>query len=114
MNNKQRLPFERENLNKVERDSRKVNCVKFNTNNSLAHELTKAKVAFFLQKCGKKFLTECKFCDGSGEADVYCISDDVCYEITHSETREHALAKKYPVSEIRVIKSNKLRRCDLE
>ena len=72
---------------------------KFNTHNTIEHELAKCKVIFDLKKQGKEVYAEAIFRNGA-RADVFIPEDYRVIEILHSETEKEALTKKdyYPFS----------------
>lgn len=88
---------EREALNLIEISSRKMNVVKLNTHNTIAHELAKTAVAYYRIKLGHNIITEAKFKTG-GICDVVDVSNGEIIEILASETKEEAekKVKKYP------------------
>jgi len=83
-----------------------MNCVRFNTNNTVAHEIKKAEICFELQEAGKTFICEGEFVNGGGKCDICCLDDGVCIELVHSESKEsiEKKRKKYPlpINEVKV------------
>jgi len=74
-----------------------LNCVRFFRNNTIKHEMAKAKLCLLLLKSGHEFFTEAIFENGK-RADVVCIDLGICYEIRQSETIEELAEKEetYP------------------
>lgn len=63
------------------------NCVKFNTHNTIEHELTKAKICYKLQQAGHTYLTEIQLRTG-GKPDILVMDllNPIAYEIMQSES----------------------------
>ena len=74
-----------------------INCVHINPSNSLEHERKKLDLCHALRVLGKDFYTETKFTNGT-RADMYCLDDDIAYEIVCTEKEESIIRKKtvYP------------------
>ena len=86
-----------------------MNCLRVNTHNSYAHELTKFQVFWALRKRGDIILTEGIF-DKGGMPDIVCLNSAIIWEILASETVAQFRKKtaKYPKNyEIRYIKSDR-------
>ncbi|MDI6738368.1 MAG: hypothetical protein QME12_07705 [Nanoarchaeota archaeon] len=106
--------FELENMRKLEfTSSRHINCIRINSHNTYEHEHDKFRVCLLLSSRGLKYITEAVFKD-KYRADVYCISNDVVYEILNSETEEKFKEKKYPASEIRALRVGEWKDEDLD
>lgn len=75
--------------------------VRFNTSNTLSHEIGKFLLAWKLASEEHDFVTEAEFKDG-GRADVLDLDTGVAMEVLHSETLDMVIAKTaiYPVDVI--------------
>ncbi|NCD07467.1 MAG: hypothetical protein EOL97_15265 [Spirochaetia bacterium] len=64
-----------------------------------AHYLMKAKICKDLLNQGHRFVTEAKFANGLGRADIIDITDGLIYEVVCSEKEESLIKKKakYPL-----------------
>ena len=84
----------------------KMNVVKFNSNNSWLHEISKAMVAFYiLKEKNHDFLCEPEFLDKSlGRPDVVDLQAGIAYEVVESESDEsiEEKRKKYPFTVVKV------------
>lgn len=106
MNEKHRQVIRNNTARKVEQASKiHRNCIRVNSNNTIEHEQLKFEICYWLKKNGKEFITEAKFSDGSGIADILVLDDDIVIEVLHSETEERFKTKNYPVSDIIKIKT---------
>lgn len=78
------------------------NKVKYNTSNTFLHEIVKASIVLLLKKKKHCTSTECIFEKNYKRADVYDLTDDVVYEVLHSEKEKSIEIKglDYPVREI--------------
>ena len=76
---------------------------RLNVHNTLAHELAKCKLVYFLKKAGKKVVAEAIFKNG-GRADILVLDDFRVFEVLKSEKEKEALIKtaKYP-SELDIV-----------
>ena len=83
-----------------------MNCIRFSSANTLAHELKKAEIASQLLKAGNKFVTEATFLTG-GRADIVDLTNAIAYEIVNTESEKSIVKKKlkYPIP-IVVIKTD--------
>lgn len=84
-----------------------VNCIRLTHANSSEHELKKIQICFKLFNNRHNFVCETSFKEG-GKADVYDLSENVCYEVINSESKAsiEAKRKKYPCP-INVIECDK-------
>lgn len=87
-----------------------INMVKIHKNNSIYHELAKAKVCYYLASQNRKYITEARI--SSGRIDVFDITWSIAYEITYTE-KESISKKEYPV-EIRYIDANLVLEIDFD
>lgn len=69
-----------------------------NSHNSLQHETLKLKEFWVRKRLGHDVITEAKFKDGKGIADIIDMTEGKIIEILHSEKIEEAKkkVKKYP------------------
>jgi len=74
------------------------NHIRFNSHNSLEHELVKAEICYALLKANKEFLTECKLKGLRNVSDVFVTDSAHVIEILHTETDKKFEEKlsKYP------------------
>ena len=99
MNQKERLIKRNNSARMLEHTSAiHRNCVRFNTGNSMAHELQKARAALFFINLGYEVITEAEFKGKIARADLFILDDCVAVEILHSEKEESIIkkSKKYP------------------
>ena len=77
---------------------RHVNCLRFGVNETLAHSYTKLKLAREKIREGKLVVTEAVFEGNLGRCDVFCLDEQICYEIIDSESKKSIQNKslKYP------------------
>ncbi len=87
-------------------DGRHSNCIRFSQAESLEHLLKKAEVCYNLGAEGKTFITEAKFKNNKGRADVFVLDDSRVIEICVSEEINDCKHKagKYPVSDVEFVK----------
>jgi len=101
MNKKNRAKVCADNLDKIDFSmNSRLNTVKLNSNNTWEHEMTKARICYEAAKKGFIFITEARFKNKSGIADVYLPEVDMVYEVLKSETQERFEKKEYPVKKI--------------
>lgn len=92
---------EKNNLNLLDQSYRKdLNLIKFHVSNSERHEYVKGIIAYWLLKNKKNFVTEARFKDNLGRADVFNLTDSLVYEIVDTEKDISIELKrgKYPVN----------------
>ena len=82
------------------------NHIKIEANNTYLHEILKCCVCKVLKNKNHSFVTEARFTSFL-RADVYDLTEDVVYEIVHTESDESIEYKMlgYPVREIIVIRT---------
>ena len=100
MNKQQRIKLVNDNMQKIVVSSRTLNCVRYNTHNKPKHELKKASICLDAQIKGFDYVTEAKFKNGSGTADIYIPELDWAIEVLDSETMARFNKKNYPVKRI--------------
>ena len=72
------------------------NCIRINVNNSLEHELEKVRQCYILKMNGMEFITEARFCEGSGGtgcADILVLDLAQVVEVLNGETEEECRGK---------------------
>lgn len=99
--NKQQFQRMREALQTIEfsnRNGSHVDCIRLNNNCSDVHNNKIIELCKEFKKNGIAFMTEAKFRDNLGRADIITLSDHTIYEIMNTESDESILAKqnKYP------------------
>ena len=75
------------------------NCVRFNADNGIAHEMKKAEVCYHLKEAKIEFVCEAEFYGKkTGRADILILDECVALEIVDSESMEsiEKKKKKYP------------------
>jgi len=93
-----------ERLQYIRVSNRKLNCLRWHSNESYSHILKKLDICIELKELKHEFICEAIFVNGS-RADVVDLSDGIIYEILVSEKEENFVEKikKYPKC-FRVIK----------
>ena len=72
--------------------------VKFNVNNTIHHEITKAVVAFILKQNKHSYFTEAIFANKK-RADIFDITEEIAIEILNTEEEKDLIKKEsYPVN----------------
>lgn len=72
--------------------------VKFNTNNTIYHEITKAFISFILKQNKHSFFTEAIF-KNKKRADILDITEELAIEILNTEQEKDLIKKEsYPVN----------------
>lgn len=88
----------------------KINCVRFNSNNTDKHELFKARLCLEANKKNFKFLTEPKLKNNGCRPDIVLLDIMWCIEILATETLEKCKEKikNYPKEfKVKIIDSKK-------
>jgi hypothetical protein len=92
------------NLQHIRISNRKLNCLRWGSNETKGHILKKLEVCIELKEIEHEFITEAIFVNG-GRADVIDLTEGVVYEVLVSEKEENfnEKIKKYP-EEFEVVK----------
>lgn len=84
----------------IEPSNRHVNCIRVSKCNSETAKLHRAKIieiALWMLDNDEPFMTEAKFLDKSGKADILALRVGAVYEVLNTETKERFLRKNYPL-----------------
>ena len=76
--------------------NKKRNVIYFGMNESIEHFMKKAEVCYGLRKQGMDFIVEAIFKNNVGRADIYCMDNNIAYEIVHTEDITKSGKENYP------------------
>jgi hypothetical protein len=89
--------YSNESLQTIRISNRKLNCLRWGSNETKEHILKKLDICIELKEINHNFITEAIFINGS-RADVIDLTEGIIYEILVSEREENfkEKIKKYP------------------